>query len=111
MKKEGLQVERAIVPIALQISEDPKEIADPHAYPVKVRNFPTQLNAPPSLKRNSSSQVVLKHLAKASGDDTEIVRAKFVVGADGAHSWVRKTLGFSMDGEQTGAHFPCRSIP
>ncbi|KAH8995052.1 FAD binding domain-containing protein [Lactarius hatsudake] len=80
MKKEGLQVERPIVPIALQISDDPKELADPRAYPVKV---------------------VLKHLAKESGDDTEIVRAKFVVGADGAHSWVRKTLGFSMDGEQT----------
>ncbi|KAH9057459.1 FAD binding domain-containing protein [Lactarius vividus] len=80
MKKEGLQVERPIVPIALQISDDPKELADPRAYPVKV---------------------VLKHLAKESGDDTEIVRAKFVIGADGAHSWVRKTLGFSMDGEQT----------
>ncbi|KAF8265527.1 FAD binding domain-containing protein [Lactarius quietus] len=36
-------------------------------------------------------KVVLKHLAKQ----------RFVVGADGAHSWVRKTLGFSMDGEQT----------
>ena len=40
MKKEGLQVERPIVPIALQISEDPRELADRHAYPVKVRNFP-----------------------------------------------------------------------
>ena len=46
---------------------------------------------------------MLRHLDKASGDDAEIVRAKFVVGADGAHSWVRKTLGISMDGEQTGA--------
>ncbi|KAF8262324.1 FAD binding domain-containing protein [Lactarius quietus] len=69
-----------IVPIALQMSDDPKELEDPHAYPVKI---------------------VLKHLAKAAGDDTEIVRAKFVVGADGAHSWVRKALGFSMDGKQT----------
>lgn len=80
MQKEGVQVERPIIPIALQISDDPKELADPHAYPVKV---------------------VLKHLAKEPGDDTETVRAKFVVGADGAHSWVRKMLGFSMDGEQT----------
>ncbi|KAN0109116.1 FAD binding domain containing protein [Russula decolorans] len=80
MRKEGLEVERPIVPVSLQISEDPKEIADPHAYPVKV---------------------VLRHLDKESGDDAEIVRVKFVVGADGAHSWVRKTLGISMDGEQT----------
>ncbi|KAF8262308.1 FAD binding domain-containing protein [Lactarius quietus] len=80
MKKEGLEVERPIVPIDLQISDDPRELEDPHAYPVKV---------------------VLKHLDKAVDYDTEIVRAKFVVGTDGAHSWVRKALGFSMDGEQT----------
>jgi len=36
MKEEGLQVERPIVPITLQISDDPKELADPGAYPVKV---------------------------------------------------------------------------
>ena len=42
MKREGLQVERSIVPTSLQISEDPKELADPHAYPVKVWPFPTR---------------------------------------------------------------------
>ena len=39
MRKEGLQVERPIVPVSLQISEDQKELADPHAYPIKVRIF------------------------------------------------------------------------
>ena len=39
MRKEGLQVERPVVPTSLQISEDPKEVADPHAYPVKVWPF------------------------------------------------------------------------
>ncbi|THG94540.1 hypothetical protein EW026_g6950 [Hermanssonia centrifuga] len=39
--------------------------------------------------------------AKEGQAETEIVHAKFVVGADGAHSWVRKTLGIAMDGEQT----------
>ena len=53
-------------------------------------------------------QVVLRHLDKESGDDAEIVRVKFVVGADGAHSWVRKILGISMDGEQTGAQYVTR---
>jgi phenol 2-monooxygenase len=48
-------------------------------------------------------QVVLRRLNGESDKDPEIVHAKFVVGADGAHSWVRKTLGISMDGEQTGA--------
>jgi phenol 2-monooxygenase len=31
-----------------------------------------------------------------------IIYAKYVIGCDGAHSWVRKKMGFTMDGEQTG---------
>jgi phenol 2-monooxygenase len=58
------------------------------------------------------TQVVLRHLDEESrdSDDMEVVHAKFVVGADGAHSWVRKTLGISMDGEQTGAHYVTRAL-
>ena len=40
MRKEGLDVERPIVPVALQISQDQKELADPHAYPIRVRGIP-----------------------------------------------------------------------
>ncbi|KAG1857821.1 FAD binding domain-containing protein [Suillus subluteus] len=32
----------------------------------------------------------------------EIVHAKFVVGGDGAHSWIRKQFDVMMDGEQSG---------
>jgi hypothetical protein len=39
MKKEGLEVERPIAPISLKMSEDQEELADPHAYPVKVRRL------------------------------------------------------------------------
>lgn len=71
------------------------------------------------------AQVTLKYLDPPTGQsDTEIVNAKFVLGADGqytvcsarskhaahpttgAHSWVRKALGITMDGEQTGAPTP-----
>ena len=31
----------------------------------------------------------------------EIIRAKYMIGCDGAHSWTRQQLGFTMDGEQT----------
>ena len=34
-------------------------------------------------------------------DDEEMIRAKYVVGCDGAHSWTRTQLGFQMEGEQT----------
>lgn len=49
--------------------------------------------------------MTLKHLEPEEGqEETEVVYAKYVLGSDGAHSWVRKSLGFTMDGEQTGTH-------
>ncbi|KZV70845.1 hypothetical protein PENSPDRAFT_685128 [Peniophora sp. CONT] len=83
MRKEGLEVERPIVPVSLEVSTDETELQDPTAYPVKV---------------------TLQHLDADSEElenKTEVVHAKFVVGCDGAHSWVRKSCGFTMDGEQT----------
>lgn len=35
----------------------------------------------------------------------EIVRAKYVLGTDGAHSWTRKALGLQMTGVRTNKHF------
>ena len=31
----------------------------------------------------------------------EVLKAKYVIGCDGAHSWTRVQLGFQMEGEQT----------
>ena len=31
----------------------------------------------------------------------ETVRAKYMIGCDGAHSWTRRQLGYSLEGEQT----------
>ncbi|KAF4569561.1 hypothetical protein EYR40_008541 [Pleurotus pulmonarius] len=83
MRSMGVQVDRPTVPESIQMSQDADVLKDPTAYPVRVR-------------------VVLKHLRAADGEvDTEVVHAKFVVGADGAHSWVRKSLDIQMEGEQT----------
>ncbi|KAI0701479.1 FAD binding domain-containing protein [Cytidiella melzeri] len=80
MATVGTNVERPIVPTSIHLSDNLAELSDPHKHAVKV---------------------VLKHLDAPEGQETEIVNAKFVVGADGAHSWVRKSLGITMDGEQT----------
>jgi phenol 2-monooxygenase len=47
--------------------------------------------------------VELSHLDPTDYHETrsETVRAKFVLGADGAHSWVRKSFGIALDGEST----------
>ncbi|KZS94662.1 hypothetical protein SISNIDRAFT_452748 [Sistotremastrum niveocremeum HHB9708] len=81
MKSRGLFVERPVAPVALEWSQDENQLQDPTSYPVTV---------------------ALKNLSDETQEPRlERVHAKFVVGADGAHSWVRKTLGFAMEGEQT----------
>ncbi|KZT01975.1 uncharacterized protein LAESUDRAFT_730684 [Laetiporus sulphureus 93-53] len=81
MTSLGIQVERPVVPTSIELSQDDAVLKDPSMHAVKV---------------------VLKHLDVPEGKpDTEIVHAKFVVGADGAHSWVRKSFGIAMEGEQT----------
>lgn len=35
---------------------------------------------------------------------SETLYAKFVIGADGARSWVRKQMDITLDGEQTGMY-------
>ncbi|KAG6327901.1 hypothetical protein ID866_11188 [Astraeus odoratus] len=82
MNLHNLTVDRPVKPSAIELSQDYDELSSPTAYPVKV---------------------TLEHLnATNDSEKTEVVYAKYVVGADGAHSWVRKAFGISMDGEQTG---------
>ncbi|KAF9454386.1 hypothetical protein P691DRAFT_770590 [Macrolepiota fuliginosa MF-IS2] len=81
LSEMGLGVTRPFVPTSIQLSEDENELKDPQARPVKV---------------------ILKNLDPLEDEpDTEIIHAKFVIGADGAHSWVRKNFGIAMEGEQT----------
>ena len=53
-------------------------------------------------------QVSLEHLDRIE-NKTETVHARFVLGSDGAHSWVRRRLGINMEGDSTGA--PTSQVP
>ena len=60
MQDAGVAVDRPFYPIALELSKDATVLADPNVHPIRV------------------------HLSPADGQtDTEIVNAKFLVGADG----------------------------
>lgn len=78
-----VQLEYETAPTSLYIKEG--EVDDPDAHPCVL---------------------TLRNQAKELHDSThwsteEVIRAKYVIGADGARSWMRNQLGFSMEGAQT----------
>ncbi|KAI1173793.1 FAD binding domain-containing protein [Nemania sp. FL0916] len=112
---QPLQVERMVVPTSLSINED--EVNNDDAYPVTVtlRHLQEEEATPTQQLSNLSDGLFRSNLAKddvasiieqsnnRSNIREEVVKAKYVVGCDGAHSWTRKTLGkeFEMHGETT----------
>ncbi|UKZ76347.1 hypothetical protein TrVFT333_004049 [Trichoderma virens FT-333] len=110
-----IEIERSVMPTALTIDESC--VDDEDAYPVEVtlRHLTEEEATPTQRLSNLQDGLYRSNLAE---DDTERllantngvgreekVRAKYVVGCDGAHSWVRKTLGeeYQMKGESTDA--------
>jgi hypothetical protein len=116
LTKLGVTIDRPIKPTSLVISEDPAVLQDPTSYATQV-SFGAREEA---YLLNTRDKIVLEHLNDDnSANSTEVVHAKFVLGADGkaipsffhaaisntalgAHSWTRNALGFAMEGEDTG---------
>ncbi|KIK04558.1 hypothetical protein K443DRAFT_92950 [Laccaria amethystina LaAM-08-1] len=88
MESLGVKVCRPLTPTSIQVSENDDQLKDVNSHPVRVSFI--------------LGRVVLRNLSPLDDhEESEIVHAKFVIGADGAHSWVRKTLSLTLDGEQT----------
>ncbi|KAL1630659.1 hypothetical protein SLS54_000530 [Diplodia seriata] len=106
-----LEVERGVIAETLECDET--LAADPDAYPitVKMRTL-SEDEANPSPAYGSSGVrdglfrsnlspddwEDLINKSKARAGTTEVVKAKYVIGCDGAHSWTRKQLGIKMEG-------------
>lgn len=114
MTGAGVSVERGVLPLSIEIDEETAE--DPDAYPVTmVLRHLTEEEATPEQSKSGSGVEDGLFRSNLAPDDTadlvrrtsgkegreEVVRAKYVVGCDGAHSWVRSQLGFRLEGEPT----------
>ncbi|KAI1421457.1 FAD binding domain-containing protein [Xylaria sp. FL1777] len=110
-----IRVERMVVPTSLLI--DKEKVNDEDAYPLTItlqhlseeEATPTQRlsNLSDGLFRSNLANDDVPHMIEQSNGrkdaKEEVVKAKYVVGCDGAHSWTRKALGkdFEMRGEMT----------
>ena len=107
-----IQVERGVLPEELELDHSKAEDYDAYPIKVKIRHLDDEEATPVQNGTNVPDGLFRSSLAKDDTDDlirksqgkegsTEVIRAKYMIGCDGAHSWTRRRLGFSMEGEQT----------
>ena len=100
-----VEIRRNVEPTSIQM--DSKKIHDPdaHAVTVELRRTAKGQLGPVMSNGNKASiwQSGEPQPAHLDQSDTyeEKIRARYVIGCDGAHSWTRAQLGFCMEGEQT----------
>jgi len=99
LKKYDVVVQQPIVPRSLTLSDPgaskeavyPVEVVCCHLDVTRLLEHPVLPNARSELARDSEYV-----------QSVEIIRARYVIGCDGAHSWVRKHCGIRMEGTQPG---------
>ncbi|KIL88204.1 phenol 2-monooxygenase [Fusarium avenaceum] len=115
----AISVERGVLPTSLEIDTTTVEDLDAYPITVKLRHLSEEEAQPKQTATSANGTAIQDGLFRSniSPDDTadmlksaelnkkadtvETVKAKYMLGADGAHSWVRKELGFKLEGEST----------
>lgn len=99
-----------MLPEALEL--DSSKLEDDNAYPINLRvkhlkdeeitenqNGLGISDDTSSLAKDDLDELISQNREKAGSVET--IRAKYAIGCDGAHSWTRQQLGFTMEGERT----------
>ncbi|CAI7614137.1 unnamed protein product [Penicillium glandicola] len=104
-----LDVERSVVAESLEYDE--KLSNDPDSYPitVKIRVLGEDIEAESEATDNevncgnllSDDWADLAQREKPQKTQVETIKAKYLIGCDGAHSWTRKQLNISVEGSNT----------
>ncbi|WLF81100.1 hypothetical protein PVL30_004896 [Lodderomyces elongisporus] len=105
------RVERPLLPVSIKINADANDQQE-HACEVLVRKLHTSQAKPEQYGGQVANGLYRQfdgdqesfysaNIADADKKDYELIHAKYVLGSDGAHSWVRKQLDIDMEGEQT----------
>jgi phenol 2-monooxygenase len=113
-----IRVERGVLPESMSFDESQAEDLD--AYPIEVvlqylaeeEVNPHQSTATngaaksdglfrSNMATDDTEELISKAAANGRAGSKETVRAKHMIGCDGAHSWARNQLGYKLEGEQT----------
>jgi phenol 2-monooxygenase len=114
-----IKVERGVLPAKLELNSTLIDESD--AYPITVtlrylseeeltlQQAATSANGTSvqdglfrsNLASNYTADLLNSAELSRKANTKEVVYAKYMVGADGAHSWVRSQLGFQLEGEST----------
>ena len=105
----NIEVQRSVEPTSITYNDCKAE--NQSLYPIKIEI--AQVKAERAWYQDAASngnKAVDTHGKVAKGGlnglsdepaTQEVIRAKYVIGCDGAHSWTRRQLGFQMEGEQS----------
>ena len=113
-KAHPIEVERGVLPESLFLDESAVEDPEAHPITVKLKKLSDEEATPEQQGKQLLDGLYRSNLAPDDTDDLlkkskdaakegseEIVKAKYMIGCDGAHSWVRRQLDFEMEGEPT----------
>ncbi|KAG4025666.1 hypothetical protein MFRU_053g00350 [Monilinia fructicola] len=115
----NIRVERGVLPESFTFDETKAE--DPNAYPIEVilqhlkdnQSNPAQDQATvdgaassdglfrSNMAADDTEELLSKAHENGLAGTSEKIKAKYMIGCDGAHSWTRKQLGYKLEGEQT----------
>lgn len=114
-----IKVERGVMPSKLEINESLVEDNDAYPITITLRHLSEEEATPKQSATSVNGTSIQDGLFRSNltSDDTqellngtpldakanteEVIQAKYMLGADGAHSWVRNQLGFKLEGEST----------
>ena len=101
-KHSAVEIQRNVIPTSMDIDTCQMLSFGSHAVIVKLREASQEYRGPGS---NGADQTQPRQRKRSKVEESpisqETVRAKYVIGSDGAHSWTRAQLDFHMEGEQT----------
>ncbi|KAE8413234.1 FAD binding domain-containing protein [Aspergillus pseudocaelatus] len=88
LESSHVEVRRNTVPTSLDIDQSLVQHHDQHSFPIRVGLIPVPgAEAPKAIHGNMCVE-----------STREVIEAKYLLGCDGAHSWVRKQLGLKLEG-------------